>query len=224
MKPKLPLWSVMGLLMSFWFISMPQTVSAASSFQSYAKDVYYLGVGGIPPTLNDFALNPRAYLRSEAAYNSLKQGFEESLSRSLSDAEFQTLLASDQVRAQRNCVGRITTAGISKAGTVRWSSRECYLDEKLIELQVNGLWQVVASQGCFNLVRPLKTALPQSEVVSKKPQIEVISGPPPLHSPKVFVQETWGITVHSCDCPGNHGCHDDVYLPGYRATLLHNSQ
>jgi hypothetical protein len=231
MKPT-RLWSIGLLLMSLWFISASQSVYAASPFQSYAKDVYYIGVGGMPPTLSDFAANPRAYVRSEAAYQSLKQGFAESLNRSLSDTEFQALLASDQVRAQRDCVGRITTAGISEAGAVGWSSRECYFDEKLIELQVGGLWQVVASQGCYNLVRPQMEVIPvvpqlvaiptepQPEATPGEPQIEITSGGPLLHAPRVFVQETWGITVHACDCAGNHGCHDDTYLPGYRVYLL----
>jgi hypothetical protein len=208
MKPK-PLWSVGVLLMSFWFIGMSQPVHA-SSFQSYAKDVYYLGVGGMPPALSDFAANPRAYLRSEVAYQSLKQGFERPLNRSLSDAEFSELLDSNRVRAELDCVGRITTAGISQAGEVGWTNRKCYVDEKLIELQVNDRWQVVASQGCFNLVQSKKPA---------ESEIEILSGPL-MYSPKIFIQETQGITVHTCDCPGNHGCHNDIYLPGNRVYLL----
>ena len=231
MNPK-RLWSIGILLMSVWFIGISQSVYAASPFQSYAKDVYYIGVGGLPPTLTDFAVNPRAYLRSEAAYESLKQGFEEALHRSLSDEEFQALLASDQVRAQRDCVGRLTTAGISEAGAIGWSNRKCYLDEKLIEVQVDGRWQVVASQGCFNLVRPQMEVIPvvpqlvviptvpQPEASPGEPQIEITSGGPLLYAPRVFIQETWGITVHSCDCAGNHGCHNDTYLSGYRAYLL----
>jgi hypothetical protein len=231
MKPKLPLRSVVVLLMSFWFIGVSQSVHA-SSFESYVKDVFYIGVGGMPPTLSDFAAHPRAYLRLEAAYQSLKQGFEESLNRSLSDSEFQTLLASDQVRADLDCVGRITTAGISEAGAVGWSNRKCYSDEKLIELQVNGRWQVVASQGCFNLVRPQMEPIPavpqlvtiptepQPEVISEEPQLKLVPRSPLLSSPEVFVQETRGIVVHSCDCPGSHSCHSDIYLPSYRAYLV----
>jgi hypothetical protein len=222
MKPNLPLRSVVVLLMSLWFISVSQSVYAASSFQSYAKDVYNLGVGGMPPTLSDFAVNPRAYLRSETAYQSLKQGFEESLNRSLSDAEFSALLASNQVRSDLDCVGRINTAGINQADVIGWSSRKCYFDEKLIELQVNDKWQVVASQGCFNLVDYRKLPVRQIEaapVEPAEPQIEVTSGQL-LRSPKVFIQQTPGITVHLCGCPGNHRCHDDVYLPGYRAILI----
>jgi hypothetical protein len=217
MKPKL--WLIGVLLMSLWFISASQS-AFASSYQSYAKDVYYLGVGGVPPTLHRFATNPRAYLRSEAAYQSLKQGFEIPLNRSLSDAEFQALLASDQVRAELDCVGWITTAGIDLAAAVGWSNRKCYVDEKLIELQVDGRWQVVASQGCFNLVRPPPLPVPPIEVAPPVPPLVVTSGPPPLQSPKVFIQETLGMTVHLCGCPGDHSCHDDIYLPGNRVYLL----
>ena len=139
-----------------------------------------------------------------------KEGFETPLNRSLSDAEFSELLSSSRVRAEQDCVGSITTAGINAAGEIGWSSRPCYFDEKLIELQVNGRWQVVASQGCFNLIEPP----PQPERTIE------ISSDPMLQSAKVFVQETQGITVHVCDCPGNHSCHNDIYLPGYRAYLL----
>jgi hypothetical protein len=211
MKPKL--WSIGMMLMSFLFIGLSQSVSA-SSFQSYVKDTFYLGVGGVPPTLEDFAVNPRAYLRSEAAFQSLKQGFETPLNRSLSDAEFSALLASDRVRAELDCVGRITTAGITQAGAIGWSSRDCYFDEKLIELKVDNRWYVVASQGCFNLVES------QIEMTPADQEINMISGSPLLQSPKVFVQETRGIVVHSCDCPNNHGCHSDIYLPSYRGTLV----
>lgn len=202
--------SVIGaFLTGVMALMMPLTIQA-SSFQSYAKDSYYLGVGGMPPSLEGFAADPRAYLRSEAAYQSLKEGFETPLNRSLSDAEFSELLSSSRVRAEQDCVGSITTAGINAAGEIGWSSRPCYFDEKLIELQVNGRWQVVASQGCFNLIEPP----PQPERTIE------ISSDPMLQSAKVFVQETQGITVHVCDCPGNHSCHNDIYLPGYRAYLL----
>lgn len=211
------------LLMSLWLISASQS-ALASSFQSYAKDAYYLGaLGGKPPTLDTFAANPRAHLRSEAAYQSLKQGFEIPLNRSLNDAEFQALLASDQVRAELDCVGELTTAGIDLFGAVGWSGRECYFGEKLIELQVDdGRWQVVASQGCFNLVRPEVEPIPvvpQPEVVPENPPL-IVTSEPLRHSPKVLVQETRGITVHLCNCPGNHRCHNDIYLPGYRAILI----
>lgn len=202
--------SAIGAFLTGVMALMMPLVIQASSFQSYAKDTYYLGGGGMPPSLDDFATNPRAYLRSEAAYQSLKQGFETPLNRSLSDAEFSELLSSSQVRAQKDCVGTITTAGINAAGEIGWSSRTCYFDEKLIELQVDGRWQVVASQGCFNLVE----APPPTDH-----QIEISSGPV-VHSAKVFVQETQGITVHVCDCPGDHSCHNDIYLPGNRVYLL----
>lgn len=213
MKPK-RIWSIGIVLMSVWFIGISQS-SIAGSYQSYVKDPYYLGVGGTPPTLDEFAVNPRAYLRSEAAYLSLKNGFAELLGRSLSDEAFSRLLASDQVRAERYCVGYINTAGITPAGGVKWSVRGCYLGEKLIELKVHNQWQVVASQGCFNLVKP------KDAVTQAKPKIEVISAPPPLRSPEVIVRETRGIFVHSCNCPRNHACHDDIYLPGYQSFIIH---
>lgn len=136
-------------------VAMPaaaQQTAAASGYTSFVKDSYYLGHGGTPPSLAAFAANPRAYLRSEAAYQHLKNGFGAALGRSLNDQEFQTILASDQVRL-RDCSGRITTAGV-KGADMRWTTRSCYAGEKLIELNVNNQWVVVASQGCFNLVRP----------------------------------------------------------------------
>jgi hypothetical protein len=210
------------LLMSLWLISASQS-AFASSFQSYAKDAYYLGaLGGKPPTLAEFANNPRAFVRSEFAYQSLKQKFEITLSRSLNDAEFQALLASDQVRAELKCEGKIRTSAIDKAGNIKWLIRDCYLKEYLIEVSVDNEWYVVASQGCFNLVRPEVEPIPvvpQPEVVPENPPL-IVTSEPLRHSPKVLVQETRGITVHLCNCPGNHRCHNDIYLPGYRAILI----
>jgi|GEM_PF-1851546 len=215
--------AIVMALMSFWFIGTPQSVSAGS-LQSFVIDEYYLGAGGKPPELATFANDPRAFLRSEDAYIALKKGFADKLGHSaLSDVEFEQILAGDQVRLV-NCTGRINTAGINRKGNVGWSTRSCYAGEKLIELRVGNNWQLVASQGCFNLVRPISPVptfipKPKPKPQPKPPSLEVTSGPL-LHSPKVFIQQTPGLTVHSCACPGNHSCHSDIYLPGTRSFLF----
>lgn len=212
MKQKL-LGAIVVFLMGFCFISLPQSATAGS-LQSFVTDEYYLGAGGQPPALGDFATNPHSYLRSTAAYNALKKGFAAKLGRTLSDAEFRSILASDQVRL-RKCTGRISTAGISQQGKVGWSTRSCYAGEKLIELRTGDRWQVVASQGCFNLVRPL----PVAPKPKPKPPALTVTSKPVMDSPKVFIQETYGLHVHTNQCC--HGCgSSSIYLPGSRAILV----
>ena len=152
--------SVMLLGFGFLLALPADAQEQPSGYTSFVKSPYYLGTQGTPPTLAAFAANPRHYLRP-GAYEPLKQGFATSLGRSLSDAQFQTLLGSDQVQLVP-CTGRIDTAGI-RAGSVRWSERTCYQGEQLIQLNVNSAWVTVASQGCFNLVRvstpPVRTQI-----------------------------------------------------------------
>lgn len=175
----------------------------AGSLASYANDQYYLGAGGTPPALHDFAANPRAYLRSDTAYRSLKNGFVLKLGTDLSDVEFQTLLQSDQVRLVA-CIGRIHTAGISQQGLIGWSSRACYVGEQLIELNVNGKWVVVASQGCFNLVRPM----PVPVVVKPAPPVTRTIIVP--QAPTVLWSQ--GPHVPLANCPTD-GSHNHIKLP-----------
>jgi hypothetical protein len=207
MKPT-RLLSIGLLLMSFWFISASQSVFA-SSYHSYAKDVYYIGVGGMPPTLTDFAVNPRAYLRSEAAFESLKQGFEEALNRSLSDEEFSELLVSDKVRAELKCEGRIRTSAIDKVGNMKWIIRDCYSNEYLIEVFVDNYWYVVASQGCFNLVESQVVLEPKKPLPAKPERVRrvrVINHPPAVvHIPGGWIGLENGHGI-------NHG--NTVYSPG----------
>ena len=152
----------LALMVGVMFIAVPDMSQAQGRGASYAKDQYYIGKGGTPPSLPAFAANPRKYLRSEAAYQSLKGGFASALGTSLSDAGFQQLLNSDQVRLVP-CRGKITTAGILPNGTVGWGERDCYQDEWLIQVQTpSGVWQTVASQGCFNLVKPTPPPPPKT--------------------------------------------------------------
>jgi hypothetical protein len=203
-----PIWAFVFVLVSFCFISLPQA-SAAGSLQSYAVDKYYLGAGGTPPTLSQFGSNPRAYLRSEVAYNSLKNHFSKQLGRSLSESEFSSLMQSNQVRLV-SCTGRIKTSGISQKGSVGWSNRACYTGEQLIQLNVNGQWRTVASQGCFNLVQLNEPSAPPFQVTTSRA----------LSSAQVFIQQTAGVHVHTSQCC--HGCGVDIYLPGSRVILLQN--
>ena len=154
MKKRLSILDALRLMLFgglFAFSTLP--AAAQTGYSSFVQDAYYLGEGGTPPSMTAFASNPRDYLRSDAAYATLKQGFESAIGVDLSDLEFSELLASDRVRLV-DCVGRIRTAGINPQGNVGWSVRACYSGEQLIEVEVGGQWVLVASQGCFNLVQP----------------------------------------------------------------------
>jgi len=154
MKKRLSILDALRLMLFgglFAFSTLP--AAAQTGYSSFVQEAYYLGEGGTPPSMTAFAANPRNYLRSDAAYATLKQGFERAIGEDLSDQEFSELLASDRVRLV-DCVGRIRTAGINPQGTIGWSVRACYSGEQLIEVQVGERWVLVASQGCFNLVQP----------------------------------------------------------------------
>jgi len=164
-----------------FLLALPADAQETSGYTSFVKSQYYLGNQGTPPTLVAFAANPQHYLRP-GAYEPLKQGFATALGRSLSDAQFQTLLGSDQVRLVP-CTGQIDTAGI-RAGSIGWSMRNCYhnqdQEEQLIQLNVNSIWVTVASQGCFNLVR---VSTPPVQTQTQAPQWwSTTNAPPRLHT------------------------------------------
>jgi len=216
MKKLNPICSIGVLLVSFLLAGMTLTVQA-SSYKSFVKDIYYLGAGGVPPTLSAFAADPRAFLRSEAAYQSLKQGFEKLLHRSLSDGEFTDLLASHEVRTKLLCEGRILTSGINDVGDVAWSERECYFNEYLIELRVGDTWYVVASQGCFNLVESQTEMTSNNQVPVKKMKIirEVTN-----HSPDIlYIPDVWfGLNYGNYGNYGNGGNGNIIRFPGIWTT------
>jgi hypothetical protein len=75
---------------------LAQSADAQGTAKPFLKDQYYLGSGNTPPTLEEFAVDPMAYLRSEAAYVALRQRFADTLGKaSLSESEFLDLFKMD---------------------------------------------------------------------------------------------------------------------------------
>lgn len=187
----------MGMVLVVMVLADGQPAAAQGGGESYFQDQYYLGKGGTPPSLTAFAVSPRTYLRHEAAYQSLKRGFEQAVGITLHDEDFSQLLASDRVRLAP-CNGSIETSAITSQGTVSWKIRGCYNHEHLIQVYVNGNWTTVASQGCANLVRRMMTT-------------SVVPTPPKKVCRLVVVDEdlisthtsTWrvpGQSIELCNC------------------------
>lgn len=190
------LWAVL-MLVSVALAGQP--ASAQGQGASYVQDQYYLGAGGTPPTLAAFAANPQGYLRYPAAYQSLKQGFEQATGTRLSDQGFSQLLTSDRVRLV-GCSGRITTSRITAGGAVSYFTRGCYRGERLIQVRTSAGWVPVASQGCFNLAR-----------LAPPPPSEKVCRLVPVDEGVVYDRaNTWrspGQSIDLCNCA------DDYDLP-----------
>lgn len=148
-------------------------ISSGAQYHPFVKDSHYLGIGRTSAALSQVASEPLHYLRSEAAYNTLRTHLGAYIEGApLSNAEFRQLLESDRLRLVP-CVGAIKTAGITESGQVGWSVRSCYDAEQLLELKVSDSWIVVASQGCYNPVQstfaPWDTAFawlgPESDLI-----------------------------------------------------------
>ncbi len=196
------------------FAALP--ASAQGSAQSFVQDEFYLGhEGGSPPSLQAFAENPRAYLRSEAAYTALRQRFATVLGRSsLSEEDFTELLNSDQVRL-RSCssFGRFQTMGILTTDVVVQSPRTtCYAGEKFIEVLVHGQWIVAASQGCFNPV-----TIPPVSVIPppRQPVCRWVTFSDPVGA---GTHQHFDGTWHPSNC-GN-----PLHVPGYTVQIPNTTQ
>ena len=141
---------------------------AQVTLSPFVKGEYYLGKGGVPPTLAEVAAEPMRYLRSRAAYQALKDAFASVLNETLTDEQFRAVLVSNRVRLVP-CEGRINTAGLTASGQVNWFERACYPGEELIEVRnAQSEWVRVASRGCFNLTRSAKPNVPA--VSTAKPE------------------------------------------------------
>ena len=208
---------VLALTTAFGFFAMSSSVQAkeASVYHGFVKDSYYLGRGGTPATFEQVANNPLAVFRSEVAYVNLREHIGNYLGKSLSDADFKTLLRSDNIRLI-SCTGRITTAGVTDSGHFGWRERGCYAGEMLIQVRLlDGRWVTVASQGCYNPVRGEVPSLPPVPVAS--------SSPPPkkVVCRTVYAQRQTQATdglylqavyLPNCCCPPKY--YQALYLPG----------
>jgi len=143
---------------------LAQSADAQGTAKPFLKDQYYLGSGNTPPTLEEFAVDPMAYLRSEAAYVALRQRFADTLGKaSLSESEFLDLFKNGRVRDTTPCRGSINTDGILPSESIVSNTRNCYTDEMLIELLVGTRWVMVASQGCYNSSRHVAPSKPKEK-------------------------------------------------------------
>ncbi len=220
------------VLLAVGFIAISSAAATADvtrNWKPFVKDKYYLGDGGIPPTLAELAADPREYFRSEEAYLVFKSGFEARLGLQLEDAAFAQILTSDGVRLT-SCQGIISTNGIDILGNTKKFERRCYMGEKLIQVKVDDKWHTVASQGCLNQVFAMRAIQPKPTKPKPKPAPAPVAKATPvpgsvfantgtgqmLPRPRVVVQETVGIHVHTDDC--GHS----IYLPGYRAGVVFN--
>lgn len=195
MKQKLL--GVVGVfLMGFCFISLPQSTSAQTT-----KVWRTMQAGAHPPTVE------------AAQAQCIRSGVS-----TAECAEFASKLLSNQcpkVSVPDNTrYGFMNGAQGTQGPTLKMLGGNtpvlrCYLSSgRMLD------WyhvSVIGARACNNVGEPI--------LVSKASQLEVTSGPL-MSSPKVFIQETQGITVHLCACPGSHKCHNDIYLPGNRAILL----
>ena len=212
------LWALLGSVKLLMVATLLSTfaalpASAQGTAQSFVQDPYYLGLGGTPPTLLEFADNPRMYLRSEAAYVALRQRFADVLGLdTLSEQGFQELLRSDQVRL-RPCTdfGRFRTYGVLPTNVVVDSSRTtCYVNEKFIEVNVRGVWKVAGSQGCFNPVILVRPPQPPKQLVCRNVPFSSVVGSG-MHQ---HLDGTW--------YPSN--CGNPLHVPGYTITIPNTVQ
>ncbi len=197
------------LAVSFFTTFAALPASAQDSARSFVQDQYYR----TPPSLSAFADNPRAYLRSEVAYAALRHRFAVVLGRGyLSEQDFRELLNSDQVRL-RPCsdFGRFRTDGITPNNVVVPSPRDnCYTGEQFIEVLVNGLWIVAASQACFNPVTILRAPEPPVTQVCRMVPFSSIAGSGTLQ----HLDGTWH----------HPACGNPVHVPGYTISIPNTIQ
>lgn len=138
------------------FMALAVGAASAETLRSYAAPSYYLGAGGQPPTLQQFAVEPRRYFRSEVAYRSFR-------AEALGGRDLALLLQQGRVQTVP-CTGFIYTSGLTAAGEISWFERACYPREELIQVRDTGQWRTVASLGCLNLVRPDAALSPRAQM------------------------------------------------------------
>lgn len=149
---------ILALIMAFGF-TFSSSATAREVYHGFVNDQFYLGRGGTPATFEQAADNSQVVFRSQLAYDNLRAHVGASIGRPLSDADFRSLLKSDDVRLVP-CVGKIDTSGVNDAGSFDWRKRACYRGEMLIQVRLaDGSWLTVASQGCYNPVRGEKPIL-----------------------------------------------------------------
>jgi hypothetical protein len=151
---------IRAALMSLFVLLGLGSNAWAETYHGFVKDPFYIGKGGKVVSPQDFATNPTKYTRSDVVYLTLREHFSQVVGKPLSDADFRTLLKSDEVRLG-NCTGKIKTAGVTSQGKIAWHERACYKNERLIEVKVPGGWMVAASQGCYNPVEGIRPELPK---------------------------------------------------------------
>lgn len=157
-------------------LAMP---AASQSLGPFAKNSYYLGKGGTPPTLTALAADPTRYFASRAAYSAVRDVMAQVGQVSLaSDADWGNFLNSGRVRLDACNGARIETSGLRRDGSIGWFSRNCYANEQLIMVhdQRSNQWVAVASLGCLNLVRKV-TAPPQPKTSRPRQSTVTYSAP-----------------------------------------------
>ena len=193
--------AVLVTLSSGFLLALP--ADAQGTARPFVQDQFYQGAGNEPPTLEQFAIDPMTYLRSSTAYAALRAQFARALSvGSLSETEFKALFANGHVRATKLCTGQINTDGILPSGQIVSNTRGCYAGERLIELNVQGNWVVVASQGCFNSSRLVRAPQPPAKVC------RWVDLPNTYEPGRVFSNPGLNVRTESC------GCGIDIDLPG----------
>lgn len=191
---KVMLGLVLALIMALGpFVSAP--AEARDVYHGFVRDTYYLGRGGTPATFEQVASNPLSVFRSQLAYDNLRAHIGAAIGRPLSDADFRTLLRSDNIRLVP-CVDSVDTSGVTDTGRFGWHRRSCYRNEMLIQVRLTDeRWLTVASQGCYNPVR--------GEVPS--------SPPPPPPPPEVKKVVCRMVPVRQSATPRQ----DFTFLPGF---------
>jgi hypothetical protein len=123
--------------------------AAAETYHGFVKDKWYVVKGGKEVSPQDFATDPLRYMRSAAAYTALRDHASLVVGRPLDDKAFRELIVSNDVRIVE-CVGRITTDGITDRGKIGRHERSCYKGERLMEVKVPGGFMKLLSLGCYN--------------------------------------------------------------------------
>jgi len=165
--------TIVALCAAMVLLALPAT---AQSLGPFAKNPYYLGRGGTPPTLSALASDPNRYFASRAAYTAVRDVVAQVGQVSLaSDADWGNFLNSGRVQLEACNGARIETSGLRSDGSIGWFSRSCYVGEQLIMVHDgrSGQWVAVASLGCLNLVKkvtapamPPKTSRPRQTTVT----------------------------------------------------------
>lgn len=131
----------------------------AVEYHGFVKDPYYLVKGGKVVSPKDFAADPLKYMRSNVAYLALRDHASQVVGKPMSDQAFRQLLVSDDVKLV-DCVGRKETQGVTDSGQIGQHERDCYKDEKIMQVKVLGGWMDLLSTGCYNPVYGVRPLVP----------------------------------------------------------------